>query len=57
MRRWYHVFIDDRHVDTVLSGWSPARMIRYLQRKHPDAKTYEVRYAQTDTSTFLLKGS
>ena len=56
-KHFYHLYVDDKHVDTKLYGWSATRIMRHLERKYPDAKRLEVRKhdARTGESLFKLK--
>jgi len=54
-RQWWHLYVDDAFVDTILSGWSINRIMTELRKKNPDAKRLEVRKHEDDSSTHLLK--
>lgn len=54
-KRYWHLFVNDEHVNTVLSGWPCSRIMAQLRKKYPDAKVLEVRSHEQDTAEFLLK--
>jgi len=56
-RQWWHLFVEDEHVDTILSGWSINRIMTELRKKNPDAKRLEVRRHEKPESLFLLAAS
>ena len=43
MRRHFDIYVDDRYIETLYTGWPIARLMRQLHRKYPDAKTLEAR--------------
>ena len=54
-RRHFHVYVDERFIETLYSGWSVSRIMRQLEKKYPDAKHLEIVNHDTESSTNLLR--
>lgn len=57
MKHHYHIYVDDRFIETIYSGWPVSRIMSQMRRKYPDFKSIEVRKHEPDESTYLLRGS
>lgn len=56
-RKPYNLYVDDKHVDTIRSGWPIGRIMAQLTKRYPDAMRLEVRLNEDpDMSSFLLRG-
>jgi len=56
-RKKYDLFVDDKHIKQVLSGWPIGRVMAQLAKNYPDAMRLEVKlYDDPDMSSFLLRG-
>lgn len=56
MQYWYHRYVDDKHVDTIKSGWPMIRILRQLEKKYPDAKEWAVYLHDENKSLHKLCG-
>lgn len=56
MRLWYHLYVDDKHVDTILSGWPMIRIMRQLEKKYPNANEWAVYLHEDHKSLHKFKG-
>lgn len=54
MKQHYDIYVDDRYIETLYSGWPMMRIMRQLQRKYPDAINIEIRKRSGDNSLHYI---
>lgn len=56
MKQHYDIYVDERYIETLYTGWPISRLMNQLRRKYPDAVAIEIRRRTEEGSLYFFKG-